>query len=129
MLGFQYHGIHRGKKKGGGVGFLISDNLIFRDCPSHNIMKDHLEACTIELKLNKTRLLLTSMYRPPNTDVSYFIEDYTKLIMWLKSTRSEFLIGTDHNLDLLKYESHKPTMLFMETLIEQELFPCMTCPT
>ena len=39
------------------------------------------------------------------------------------------VIGLDQNLDFLKSSVHFATKIFIESILEHELAPCITCPT
>ena len=92
-------------------------------------MVDHLELFTVELVLPKCKLLVTSMYRPPNTNENIFLNGYKEYVSKLSKTRKNYIIGLDHNLNLLNYERHSATRKFLELMIENEQLPCITRPT
>ena len=74
-------------------------------------------------------MTLVSLYRPPNGSVSKFLHDYENLLTWLAKRKGSVIIGCDHNLDLLKLESHCCTENFVDLCLEYELFPCIMKPT
>ena len=41
----------------------------------------------------------------------------------------DLIIGTDHNFDFLKKDSHKPSRVFIEQNLEMEMYPIITNPT
>ena len=117
-------------KRGGGVSILIDDQLQYRERPDlTNTVSQNFESLSIELKTNSSSLLLVSGYRAPNSSETEFIKEYTALLEKIKATGSKAIIGIDHNLDLLKCDSHKKSMEFLELNINSSLFPCITKPT
>ena len=100
--GFTYHRTYREGRRGGGVGILIRENVKSKGREDLEINSDSLENIIVEIKGDKTSILLASCYRAPNTDQSKFLSDYNQLISQLKSQNCLFVIGIDHNLDLLK---------------------------
>ena len=45
------------------------------------------------------------------------------------SEKKEIILGMDHNLDLLKSGPHKQTQLFLNDLLDKEIYPTITRPT
>ena len=84
---------------------------------------------TIELKTHKDSVLLCSIYRPPNTSGVDFLVDYKKLVTKLLKENDKLAIGSDHNLDLLKYNEHSVTWEFIESNLDLGLFPQINRPT
>ena len=127
--GYTYVGRERNTKKGGGVGFLIRDDLKFRVKAEYEINSDILENYWIELKCNTDNVLIGSLYRPPNTNEKTFMSDYKRLLKQVNSYKGHKIIGMDHNLDFLKCEKHKITNEFLESNIDTNVLPCITRPT
>ena len=66
--GYKFTGSHReGKKKGGGVGILIANQLQWRTRKDLTLHIQNFENLTIEVKTDKEILLFSTIYRPPNT--------------------------------------------------------------
>ena len=76
-----------------------------------------------------TKMVLGSIYRPPNTDPTKFVCKMQTILMKAKKLTKHLAIGLDHNLDLLKCEQHKPTQAFMEMLYENNVISTITKPT
>ena len=117
------------QKKGGGIVFLICQDIKFVPLPDFDWMTTYLEALTIELSLPNNKLLVSSMYRPPNTDDKSFLNEFNDYTLKLKNSGKSYIIGLDHNLNLLNYKRHHSTRKFLELIIEHEQLPCITRPT
>ena len=127
---YDYSGIERKGKKGGGVCFLIKNNLITRERSDLKIEAEHMEHCIIEIKCKHKNILLVSIYRPPNTSISEFINEYGSLRDKLNSAKEyDLIVGIDHNLDFLKSNCHRQTQNFIEVNLDQNYLPCITKPT
>ena len=126
--GYTYVGRERTTKKGGGVGFLIRDDLKFRVKSEYEINSEILENYWIELKCNTDNVLIGSLYRPPNTNEKTFMTDYKLLLKQVNRYMGHKIIGMDHNLDFLKCENHRMTNEFLESNIDKNLLPCITRP-
>ena len=67
IIGFDLLYRNRSSKKGGGVCILVKNSLKHR-LYDINVDSSILEHISVEIKSNTKNLLLTSAYRPPNTD-------------------------------------------------------------
>ena len=89
-----------------------------------------MEHVTLEIKLKNHRLIVGSIYRPPNTNAKSFTTDFTKYVRKLHKIKgADIVIGLDHNLDLLKKDQHPNTHAFLECILENNMVPCITRPT
>ena len=93
-------------------------------------MTDELECVTAELLIKGRNMICCSMYRPPNTNVKIFQSAMNKSMEQIKSEmHCDSIIGMDHNLDFIKYNCHGDTEHFMNMMLENSSFPCITRPT
>ena len=128
--GYDYIGIERTNKKGGGVGLLIAKELHYKPLNQMNKITDHLECYFVEITIKGRNILCGSMYRPPNTNVKAFHSDITEILEHIKrETHKDCIIGMDHNLDFIKHTQHQYTSKFIETMLEYCMFLCITRPT
>ena len=72
--GYKIFRTDRLHKKGGGVAVLVSTRLTSRKLKDIETDSTIVESCIIEIKGNKHPIIVTSMYRPPNTDSRLFFE-------------------------------------------------------
>ena len=130
ILGYKFVGSHRKFKHGGGVGILIARNLEYRERKDLSLNVPNLESITVEVKTNRDSLLLCALYRPPNSSDRDFIRNYSRLLSkFTPDQLSRFIIGSDHNLDLIKHDKHRITNEFMELNLDNQLLPTITKPT
>ena len=127
--GYKHYAAHRINKSGGGVSILVSDNLKSRslllDIPSK-----YFESIASEIQLPNKKLILCSMYRPPNTVAKDFLDYYSKTMKKLTKNRNSTVIcGLDHNLDFLKHTNHGVMNDFINNIIDHDLMPCIARPT
>ena len=66
------------------------------------------------------------MYRLPNTSINDFLETFNSQMNKINATKSECIIGLDHNPDLLKQSIHPRTQEFLECILDQNLLPAIT---
>ena len=128
---YTYIGKHRSNKKGGGVGFLIHENLSYKERVDLSLTyTSELEYMFVEIKTKKANIVVGSVYRPPHTKEKHFMNDYKQLMRQIKGENIEdVILGMDHNMDLLKASKHKHTQDFLDYNLEQDLLPTITKPT
>ena len=126
--GYTYYGEPQHNHKGGGVGFLVNNRLLFKKRLDLHTSNDNLENSFIKIKGNKKAIILGVLYRPPNKDEKDFLKYYSNLITRIERNKS-ILLGLDDNLDLLKHHMHKNTQQFLELQMELKTFPCIMRPT
>ena len=128
--GFNMYCSHRKSKKGGGVGILIAQSLDCRVREDLSVNVPDFENLTVEVKTQNDSILLSTIYRPPNSKEKQFLKTYQRLINKFTEKQLERLIvGLDHNLDLLKHDNHIPTNDFIGINVEHQLIPTITKPT
>ena len=129
--GFNIYRQDRLHKKGGGIAILISSNL--RSVIRHDLSSklEESECLTLEIRLrNGDRCLVSSMYRPPNSNTQRFLASYNSLICAMKRENPKgIIIGLDHNLDFLKADKHQATNDFIQSNLDFGLIPTVTRPT
>ena len=129
MPGYKLISKERENKKGGGIGFLIDENLIFREVHDVSNYNNNMEQITIEINGNNENILITSIYRPPNTSPTKFMDEYKNLIVKLNQNCRNIAVGMDHNLDFLKHHIHSCMNDFLQLNLDNELIPCINIPT
>ena len=128
---YKYEGIPRKNKRGGGVGFLIRSDILYkiRNDLISDVQTPACEQCYIEIKNNTEKVIIGTMYRPPSANISEFIKTFSTQIEKINTEGYECIIGLDHNLDLLKQSVHSKTQEFLECILDHNLLPTITKPT
>ena len=129
--GYEFCHKDRTSRRGGGVGLLISERIRYKIIQHQQTVGTTFEHLTAEIYLRSNqKILVSSIYRPPNTPEMEFIDEYSKFVCMLKKTENKgIIIGLDHNLDLLKSFKHGPTERFLNTNLSLNLIPTITRPT
>ena len=75
--GYNFIGAPRPNKKGGGIGFLVKNGLLYRELTELNQLNisNTFERYYIELKGDHQNVVLGSIYRPPNTCLETFLSE------------------------------------------------------
>ena len=130
LHGYNLERTDRTRKKGGGVCIFIRNTCCYRRLPDLETENgDCMESCFIEIQTGTSKMILGSIYQPPNTNPNEFISKFQRIVAKARNQTNHLAIGLDHNLDLLKCDLHKPTQSFLEMLYEVNMIPTITKPT
>ena len=124
--GYEFIGQAQTNKKGGGVGILINNKIKYRVRKDLYVESDLFENCTIEPQTVQRHLLVSAVYRPPNTNQKEFIESFKTFNDLVYHSKLEWIVELDHNMDLLKIDQNKYTSDIMVMLLGYELYPVIT---
>ena len=121
----------RKAKKGGGIGLLIKQNIKYHTVEKLKFDSTEFESLFVVLELqNGDKVVVGSIYRPPNTNASLYNTEYGKLMCLLKKIKgTSIILGMDHNMDLLHSNKHQRTEDFIQINLDHLMFPTITRPT
>ena len=124
---------NREKSKGGGTAILIKKNISYtRRSDLEEFHEGHLETTYIKIQTkNQKKIVIGSLYQPPNTSADHLPNHLSEMIPTVKSEKKDkqLILGMDHNLNLLKSNSHTSTQKFLDIIISNGLVPTTTWPT
>ena len=81
-------------------------------------------------KLNvEKNIIIGVIYRPPNTDIEIFNEYLGSNLDKVGHEKKLSYIMGDYNINLLNYDSHTKTALFLDTLYSKSFIPLINRPT
>ena len=110
----------------GGTLIYIADHLAYQKRNDLTIYsKNYLESTFIEImNPSKTNIIVGCIYRHPSMDLNEFNYYYLNPLLekLAKEQKTVFLLG-DFNVDLLKYEQHKTTYEFPDSLSSNMVLP------
>ena len=132
LPGYSFISLPRDNRRGGGVGIYIANELSFRQRDDYmQIMNTTCEYIVIEiLRKNKASVLVTSLYRPPNTDLTEFNTKFSDFLNLITSGKfNHIFIAGDTNIDLLKTNTHKNSDQFFTNLCSYGFLPSILKPT
>ena len=133
--GYIHVGNFRSERKGGRVLILLKDGISYRRRLDLDIfLEDQTESIFVKItSKNGKKIILGSMYQPPNTRVEQFSSNLIDIIKKARNTEGklilELVIGMDHNIDLLKGMQHSQTHKFIEDISDLDLLPTITRPS
>ena len=121
---------NRTKKRGGGVGLYVTDNLESSMIEELSLMSDELESIFIEIIVpGKQNMIVGEIYRPPNSNPTKFIETLQTLLSspFLINKRT-FIMG-DFNLNLLHCNENANCHDFLDIMLSHNFVPLTKKPT
>ena len=130
--GYRTEHSYRSSKSGGGVSLLISKNLKYKRRDNLSFISDDCECVFVELfnsDLRKSGLLVGSLYRAPNSNISAFNDQFSTILSAIKRESKNCYLMGDFNINLLNSDSHISTGEFVERLYSFDFFPLITKPT
>ena len=71
-------------------------------------------------------MIIGSIYQPPNTKPKEFNIQYKSMLAKFTQEKKNIVLGMDHNLDLLKANTHIKTQSFSDLNFNNSIFPCIT---
>ena len=127
--GYNLIGNHQSMRKGGGVCMLLNENIPYKRRSDLDIFEEcKIESVFIEITAkNGRKLIIGSMYKPPNTDSAHLIKSIENIVTKTRCNKNKkqpkLINGMDHNLDLLKGQTHQPTRQFINKTNDLNLLP------
>ena len=96
-----------------------------------NIEKEVETTYVEKIAKSRQKFILGSLYRVPNTNPETFTSHVHNVIDTVQTEKDNksLLLGMDHNMDLLKSSSHHATSIFLDGLVNREVYPTITRPT
>ena len=82
--GYNFVGMNRPNRIGGGVGIYVQDGLNFKHREDLTFAKNCLEVVFVELLTETSKLLIGSFYRAPNSDCDEFLAEMETVICKLQ---------------------------------------------
>ena len=117
---------------GDGVAIPVHKSISFKEHKELNILyKGNFECIFLKLKYKSNKpVIIGLIYQPPNTRPKDFCKQYQIMIDKLRTERGkEIILGMDHNLDLLKSNTHPDTQKFLDINFNGDIYSCITRPT
>ena len=129
---YTHFGNYWKEHKGQSISILLKNGIPYKRRDDLNIfLEGQTESIFTEItsKCGKP-IVIRSMYRPPNTDLTQFKENpaciVSKVDQVKGKTPPDIIIEMDHNTDLLKGNQHTPTQKFINETAKLNLLPTIT---
>ena len=129
MDGYVFVGQGRPDKRGGGVGFFIKDTIKFKRRTDMDVFNETVEMLFIEIYSKHKKIILAIVYRPPNQEVSEFLNVLEVPLLKITNENRECLLIGDYNIDLLNATVSPNTDKFIDLLLTYSFTPFILKPT
>ena len=117
-------------KRGGGVGFYVSNSLKFNLLDDYCITSDVIESIFIEIEVpNKRNVIIAEIYRPPHSIYAEFIETLHDILSTNHLNDKTCIIMGDFNHNLLNYRENHTCQDFLDLMLSKSYIPLIRKPT
>jgi exonuclease III len=118
----------RTKRKGGGVGIFIQDDLSYSKIDLDKYCNDHdLEICAVQLHFSMVTFCILCIYRSPSGNFFHFLSLLESVLNQLFSNSNTIVICGDININYLENTNNK---FYLDSLLASyNLFSVVNFPT
>jgi hypothetical protein len=122
--GFNFMYKTRQDGRGGGEGFYVKEDILFRECNLYQYIDSQFENLIIDVTINKRKFLLCNIYRSPNVmgNVSMrdLIESYNNRLDELQQILNRhqqhtLIVFSDCNINVLKINNSPLAAEYLDT--------------
>ena len=125
LPGYHHVSNHRTSKKGGGVSFLIRNDISYSVLDELKLSNEYIECLFIETP----KEVIGVVYRPPNTNIQKFNDHIESIFHDIKQIPKRSYIVGDFNINLLNAESNLLTSSFLDLIFSLNYMPLINKPT
>ena len=117
---------------GGGLRLYIKDCFRTKILEEFTFLNDFYEILTVELDLGSCKYVLILLYHPPSSSSqnnTEFVNLFTFTLRSVLDLRLPVIIMGDLNLNLLSPDNHNYVNIFINNMLELNIYPAITRPT
>ena len=129
LNGYVFVGQGRENRRGGGTGFFIKKSIKFRRRSDLDIFNETIEMLFIELESRHNKVILAIVYRPPNHNISEFLDLLETPLSKVTNEHKECILIGDYNIDLLNVTVSSNADKFIDVLMTYSFTPFILKPT
>ena len=125
----------RNTNRGGGVGCWIKNHLNYEVIEELSVFNENIfESIFIKINISKSKFkIIGNIYKPPSCNIQMF-NDTLDILGKISNDKvlkkaDEITLMGDINIDLLKFENHKATNDYLNSLLSNSFLPVITLPT
>lgn len=126
--GYDFEVRNRSTMNRGGLGFLIKKNMKYMVREDLGVwIEGKIESFCLELEIEKRKVLISVVYRPPSARLDEFVAGFDELTRLVLSTSMDFFCMGDFNYNLLDLSGDN--LDFFNYMISSDLYPLTCVPT
>ena len=129
MDGYNFVGMNRPGKTGGGVAIFVQKDANFKLRDDLTFAKDCLESVFVELHCEAANILVGCVYRPPSSSNEEFLHEMESIIHCVQLEHKLVFLGGDFNINLFEYGNQSTCNTFLDMLISEKLVPTISITT
>ena len=129
MTDYAFISNSRKSKRGGGVGMYIRNSVKYKRRPDLDAYSSSSESIFIEVDLGRQKILIGTVYRPPNQSEDDFLIYLNKVLNVVESEKKLLYLMGDFNLNLLNVGSVQYVDDFLDTMLSNSINPLIRYPT
>ena len=120
---------HRTSSRGGGICILIKSEITYEEIVLNNCEDKIFEVSVCKLKVKGKNIIISEVYRSPNTNLCLFHEKYKRLLSDLTKLANTVIVCGDFNIDLKQSVQNSKSKEFIDINYECGFFPTVFLPT
>ena len=113
------------ESRGGGVGFLVSDELSVEII--QKTTKRHQQILTVEIETSENKCLVTVLYKAPNYSIDNFTDDLIEHFENTKSDVDSRILWGEFNTDIRKLNKNSTKLIEFLKLFDYHLKNSYDC--
>ena len=109
----------------------VSNRLRFKKINDLSINSDNLsfESIFIEIEINNVCVIIGTIYRPPDTNISICNVHFNDLPRTISNERKKCILMAEFNIDLLTNDTNNLTADFVHNMFANMFYPTISKPT
>lgn len=112
----------------GGLGFLVKMNLNYSIRDDLIVwIEGKIESFCVELEIEKKKIIICLVYKPPSTRLDEFFEGFDLLMSCMSRSGLDFICMGDFNFNLL--DLNGDNLDFFNYMVSNDLYPLACVPT
>ena len=127
--GYNFVGMNRPNKIGGGVGIYVLGSLNYKHRDDLSFAKDSIEATFVELLCASSNIIIGSIYRAPNSSHEEFLEEMEITICKMQQEQKMIFMGGDLNINFFELGKNQACDKFLDMLLSSGLMPTISKTT
>jgi len=125
-----FHSLRPNNRRGGGISVFVHNKFSVQKQLNVSVSQPDIETLFLNVSYNSKCFNVITVYRPPNSISSHFIDNLQDLLFQSNNNSSnELIICGDFNVNLLNIENNQDAQYLITTLQSTSYIPVISKPT